>query len=454
MHCYNEHSFADDGAERLRQADNSQRRKNRIRRFYRKNALRARYSVGKKFCGGVEDMMLNVLNREDAVALIKEKTAHLRPGTEKVNIRDACGRILACDIVSSEDVPSFDRTTVDGYAVTAADTFGARDSIPAQLEINGEILMGESADFTLMSGQCSKISTGGMLPEGADAAVMVEHTDCAEGLCLIYKPVAPGENITKKGDDISAGETALKKGTLIKPSHIGVLAALGITETEVYKKPVFAVISTGDEIVNGNPKPGQIRDVNTFLLSAAIKEAGCEAIEYGTVADKREAIENAVKECVGAADAVIISGGSSAGARDMTVDIIDTLGETFFHGIAMKPGKPTIFGIVNDKPVFGLPGHPLAAYFVFRLIIGEYIRGLMNMPPEKPSGRAALAENIPSNHGREEFLCVKMNADNEIVPLHTKSGIISVLSEAAGFIRIPRNTEGINKGTVTGIYSL
>ncbi len=398
--------------------------------------------------------MLNVLNRKKAVELIKEKTATLSVESEKVNICDACGRALACDIVSPENVPSFDRTTVDGYAVNATDTFGAGASIPAQLEIIGEILMGESADFFLKRGQCAKISTGGMLPKGADAAVMVEHTDSENGLCLIYKSVAPGENIIKKGDDISAGETALKKGTLISPSQIGVLSALGITDVQVYKKPIISVISTGDEIVKDNPKPGQIRDVNTFLLSAAIKESGCDVFEYGAVADKREEIENAVKECVKTSDIVIISGGSSSGARDMTVDIIDTLGKAYFHGIAMKPGKPTIFGIINGKPVFGLPGHPLAAYFVFRLIVNEYIGKLMNMPPEKPAGNGILAENIPSNHGREEFLCVKMNENNEIVPLHTKSGVISVLSEATGFIRIPRNAEGINKGTVMEIYSL
>lgn len=398
--------------------------------------------------------MLNVLTREDAVELIKEKTVQLSVESEKVNIHNACGRVLACDIVSSENVPSFDRTTVDGYAVNAADTFGAGASIPAQLEIAGEILMGENADFSLRRGQCAKISTGGMLPKGADAAVMVEHTDSDNGLCLIYKSVAPGENITKKGDDISAGETALKKGTLISPSQIAVFAALGITDVQVYKKPIIAVISTGDEIVKDNPEPGQIRDVNTFLLSAAIKESGCDVFEYGAVADKKEEIENAVKECVKTSDAVIISGGSSAGARDMTVDIIDTLGKAYFHGIAMKPGKPTIFGIINGKPVFGLPGHPLAAYFVFRLIVNEYIGKLMNMSPKKPSGNGILAENIPSNHGREEFLCVKMNENNEIVPLHTKSGIISVLSEATGFIRIPRNAEGTNKGTVMEIYSL
>ena len=398
--------------------------------------------------------MLNVLNREDAVALIKEKTASLTPETEKVNIRDACGRITACDIVSPENVPSFDRTTVDGYAVNAADTFGAGASIPAQLEITGEILMGEKADSAVKRGQCVKISTGGMIPAGADAAVMVEHTDCDGNLCLVYKSVAPYENITREGDDIRSGETVLKRGTAIGPAQTGVLAALGITGVEVYKKPVVAVISTGDEIVTGTPGPGQIRDVNTFLLSAALKEYGCDVREYGAVADKRDAIETALKECLKTADAVIVSGGSSAGTRDMTVDIIDTLGRAYFHGIAMKPGKPTIFGIVENKPVFGLPGHPLAAYFVFRLVVAEYLRNILHLPDGKPSFKGTLAANIPSNHGREEFLCVSIDENNEIVPLHTKSGIISVLSEAKGFIRIPRNTEGLGKGTVTEVYGL
>ncbi len=398
--------------------------------------------------------MLNVLTRDEAVALIKEKTAQFVPETEKVNISSALGRTLAQDIVSKENIPSFDRTTVDGYAVIAADTFGAGSSAPVQLDIAGEILMGENADFTLERGQCAKISTGGMLPKGADAAVMVEHTDSGEGLCLIYKSAAPYENVTKTGDDISQNETALKKGTVITPAQIGVLSALGVYEVPVYKKPVIAVISTGDEIVKDNPEKGQIRDINTYLLSSAVKNYGCEVYEYGAVRDSREEIENAVKSCIKIADAVLISGGSSAGTRDMTVDITDTLGKAYFHGIAMKPGKPTIFGIVENKPVFGLPGHPLAAYFVFRLIVTEYIKNIMNMPADKPKKSGSLAVNIPSNHGREEFLCVKFNENNEVVPLHTKSGIVSVLSEAEGFIRIPRNAEGMFKGTAVEIYEL
>ena len=398
--------------------------------------------------------MLNVVSKDEAVEIVKSKTNRAVPENEKVNIENALGRTLCEDIVSPENVPAFDRTTVDGYAVHADDTFGASASIPAQLEIAGEILMGENADFSLESGKCVKISTGGMLPVGANAAVMVEHTDNADGLCLVYKSVAPYENVTKTGDDIAVGETALKKGTVITPAEIGIFASLGIYEIPVYKKPVFAIISTGDEIVKGDIKAGQIRDVNTYLLSSAAESFGCKPYVYGAVRDDYEEIRSAVSVCLEKADAVIVSGGSSAGARDMTVKIIDELGEVFFHGIAMKPGKPTIFGTVNGKPVFGLPGHPLAAYFVFRLIVCEYIKQIMNLPEEKSVKNAVLSVNIPSNHGREEYLCVKLNENGEAVPLHTKSGIISVLRQAEGFIKIPRDSEGIDRGTTVEIYRL
>ena len=398
--------------------------------------------------------MLSVLTKDEAVRLVREKTENLKPEVEIVSLSDSLGRTLAQNIVAEENIPSFNRTTVDGYALNASDTFGASNSMPAQLNIVGEILMGENADFSLKSGQCAKISTGGMLPEGANCAVMVEHTDEVQGLCLIYKSAAPYENVTKKGDDISEGALAIKKGTLITAAQIGVLSALGIEKVPVFKKCVIAIISTGDEIVSGKPEPGQIRDINTFLLSAKAKEKGCEVLCYGAVKDEKSAIKSAVEDCLKKADAVIISGGSSAGTRDMTVNIIDELGEVFFHGIAMKPGKPTIFGIAEGKPVFGLPGHPLAAYFVFRLIVNEYISGIMNMPELTAKKSAVLALNIPSNHGREEYLCIKYNENNEVVPIHTKSGIISVLSEAQGFIKISRNTEGLFKGTTVEIYEL
>lgn len=397
--------------------------------------------------------MLNVLTREEAVQIIRDKTAHIVPNTEKVKIDCALGRILSADIISTENIPSFDRTTVDGYAVCASDTFGAGGSSPVQLEIVGEILMGENANFTLKNGQCVKISTGGMLPNGADASVMVEHTDSEDELCLVYKSVAPFENVTKTGDDISIGETVLKKGTVISPKQIGVLSALGIYEISVFKKPIIAIISTGDEI-SKSPKLGQIRDINTYLLSSLATTYGFDVYEYGVVKDDRKDIENAVKKCLNKADAVLISGGSSAGTRDMTADIIDTFGKVYFHGIAMKPGKPTIFGMVDEKPVFGLPGHPLAAYFVFRLIVTEYLRNIMGMLVDKPKRNGLLSVNIPSNHGREEFLCIRYDENNKIVPVHTKSGIVSVLSEAEGFIVIPRNAEGLFKETNVDVYEL
>ena len=314
--------------------------------------------------------------------------------------------------------------------------------------------MGASPDFILRRGQCAKISTGGMLPAGADAVVMVEQTDEQDGLCLVFKSVFPGENITRRGDDIACGALAVPKGARLLPQHIGVLAALGQEIVSVYEKPAVAVISTGDEIVRSAPAYGQVRDVNSDLLCALLSARGCEPRFYGVVRDDRTAILQAVKDCLGSADAVLISGGSSAGTRDMTVSVLDELGEVFFHGIAMKPGKPTIFGAADGKPVFGLPGHPLAAYFVFRLIVSEFLCALHGVPQTGTTRTAALAVNVPSNHGREEYLCVRIDEHGEAVPLHTKSGVISVLSAADGFIRVPRDTEGLDKGAVVEVYDI
>lgn len=398
--------------------------------------------------------MLQVVTKEAAVSIIREKTAQLAPQTESVPLSGAAGRILASDLIAGEEIPAFDRSTVDGYAVCAADTFGAGAAVPAQLAITGEILMGEAAETPVRRGECVRISTGGMLPPGADAAVMVEQTEQAEDLCLIYRSVAPYENVTRRGDDVSRGDTVLKKGTVLHAAEIGVLAALGIRDVRVFKRPVIAIISTGDEIVDGTPQPGQIRDINSFLLAAAVREAGCEALVFGVVRDNRDAIEAAVKVCLQKADAVLLSGGSSAGTRDLTVQIIDALGEVYFHGVAMKPGKPTIFGMIGGKPVFGLPGHPLAAYFVFRLIVSEFLKSSLQQPAKTPFFTGPLAVNIPSNHGRTEFVCVRIGGAGEVLPVHTKSGIISVLSASDGYIEIPREAEGLAQGTIVKVYRL
>ena len=398
--------------------------------------------------------MLNVIAKAQAVACVREQLKTLTLPTQTVPLRSAVGRVLSKDIAAGEDIPAFDRTTVDGYAVHAADTFGAGAAIPAELDIVGEIAMGEAPSFALQRGQCAKISTGGMLPRGADAAVMVEHTDEQGDLCLVYAGVSPGANVTRRGDDITTGAVALKRGTRLGTAEIGVLAALGVYEVPVFRKPVVAVISTGDEIVTGTPQNGQMRDVNSFLLAAALEEFGCEAQMLGAVKDEKEKIEQTLLQSLPAADMVLLSGGSSAGTRDMTVDILKEHGDVFFHGIAMKPGKPTIFGMVQGKPVFGLPGHPLAAYFVFRLIVQEALRTLLHLPEERPSATAKLAVNVPSNHGREEYLCVKRLPDGTATPLHTKSGVISVLTQADGFFCIPRDAEGLQSGSETELFEV
>ena len=398
--------------------------------------------------------MLNVIAKDEAVACVREAVSKTPLSVQAVALKDALNRVLARNVNATEDVPPFDRTTVDGYAVIAADTFGAGAAIPAELEIVGEIPMGKPAAMSLRRGQCARISTGGMLPTFADAAVMVEQTEEADNLCLVYQSVAPGANVTKRGDDVRFGETVLRIGTRIGVPETGVLASLGVDHVPVFRKPCVAVISTGDEIVLGTPQPGQLRDINGALLTAAAERFGCDVRFFGAVRDDRIEIETALKRCLEFADVVLISGGSSAGARDMTVEILDSLGKVHFHGIAMKPGKPTIFGMAQGKPVFGLPGHPLAAYFVFRLIVCEALRAMLCLPQEKPTASRTLAVNIPSNHGREEYLCVKTQPDGTVVPLHTKSGVISVLTMADGFIRIPRDAEGLKAGTTLSIFEI
>lgn len=398
--------------------------------------------------------MLNVLSKEEAVAVVRAAAGEISLPTEPTELSDSAGRTLSRDIAAKEDVPAFDRSTVDGYAVRAFDTFGAGNAIPAQLRVCGEIAMGKAPDLSVRPGECVRIPTGGMLPEGTDAAVMVEHTDESHGLCLIYRPVSPGANVTKKGEDIRLGQTVLRKGTQISAAQVGVLAALGELQVPVFRRPVVSVISTGDELTDGPLAPGKIRDVNGSLLCEAVRAAGGEALFYGAFPDDRQKITDALRRCLDRSDIVLISGGSSAGTRDMTVDILGELGSVSFHGVAMKPGKPTIFGTVGGKAVFGLPGHPLAAYFVFRLIVLEHIDALLQRTPDRKLRDARLAENIPSNHGREEYLCVRFCDEDTVVPLHTRSGAISVLAEADGFIRIDRDAEGLEQGMKVTVYRI
>lgn len=399
--------------------------------------------------------MLKVVSTEAALEIIRDKFAEIKVGEETVSISDCLGRVLYSDILSCENIPAFDRSTVDGFAVKASDTYGCSESMPAQLNAVGEILMGEKAEVEIKDGECVRIATGGMLPDGADSVVMVEHTDTDFGdFCLIFKSVSPFENVTKKGDDIKENHVVFEKGRTLTSREVGVLAALGISRVSVVKKPRVGIISTGDEIVPvcGSVPFGKIRDINSHILSALFKELGCEGTEYGIIADRYDDIYNAVKKAVTENDIVLISGGSSAGVRDMTADIISTLGEVYIHGIAMKPGKPTIVGKIDGKAVFGLPGHPTAAYFVSLRLIRSLIDSVLcrrNIGIKTVKGR--LVQNISSNHGREEIICVRVSGE-DVMPVFGKSGVISLLSQSDGYIVIDRNCEGLKKGDEVNVF--
>ena len=392
--------------------------------------------------------MLKVITCEKALEIIKNEFKIINAGTESVSLAECLGRVLSESIVSSESIPAFDRSTVDGFAVIASDTYGSSESIPSQLDVIGEIPMGEKSSLTVNSGECVRISTGGMLPCGCDSVVMVENTDTSfDNFALIYKSVSPFENVTKKGDDIKTGQTVFEKGRALSSREIGALSCLGITRVNVYKKPRVGIISTGDEIIPAESEAvfGKIRDVNTHILSALVRELGCECVSYGIIKDNYGDIYSAVKKAVSENDIVLISGGSSAGTRDMTADIISSLGEVFFHGLSMKPGKPTIVGKIDNKAVFGLPGHPVAAYFVALRLISPLVSMVLGKSEKAVTLKGRLTQNISSNHGREEIVCVRY-ADGEVSPVFGKSGVVSLLSEGDGYIIIDRNCEGLRSG--------
>lgn len=397
--------------------------------------------------------MLTVVSVEKALEIQREAFDMKMP-CEKVALDEAVGRILGEDIISDECIPSFDRSVMDGFAVVSADTYGATENMPAMLTVRGEILMGEETGCSISRSECMKISTGGMLPQGADSVIMSEYTDEGfEGMCLCLRSTAPGENVTKKGDDVKSGERVLERGICISSAHTGVLAALGRVNISCVKKPRIGIISTGDELIQCCEKPaaGQVRDVNSLLTAALMKEHGCEIVNYGIVKDKRDILEAVFERALAECDSVLISGGSSKGARDMTAEIISGHGELLFHGLAMKPGKPSILGKCGGKAVFGLPGHPAAAYFVALRTVIPFIRQLTGSKERTLSFRYPLGTDIASNHGREEVVPVKIT-DGRIYPVFGKSGLVTLLSQADGYIIIDRNREGVFLGEETEVY--
>ena len=391
----------------------------------------------------------------------------LIPATEieLIDISAAAGRILAESVISEHDVPGFDRSTVDGYAVRAADTFGASESLPAMLRLDGSIKMGRSAGIMLASGCCREIATGGAMPEGADAVIMIEDTEPADPedeLRYLLKPVSPGQNIIFRGDDITAGSCLLAAGITLMPHHIGALAALGKTSVSVLRKLKIALISTGDELVKpgDNLTDGQIYDVNASMLTAMLKRAGTEINSFGIVSDELADLTSAISSASEDHDLVIISGGSSAGDRDHAAAAIAKHGQpgVIQHGLAVKPGKPTLIGLSDRLPIIGLPGHPVAAWFMADQIVLPLINLLCGRKPLiRKSIDAILARAIPANHGRQGFSAVMLQEDQRsqmpsAVPIASKSGLITTLRATDGYIMIDRNQEGLNSGSKVQVY--
>lgn len=375
---------------------------------------------------------------------------------ETIHLLSALDRILAEDVLAVEDLPPFRRSTVDGFAVRSVDTFGASETAPALLTIIGEVLMGQATPLRLLPGQAALIPTGGMLPQDADAVVMVEHTELPDTQnLLILKNAAPGENVINKGEDLECGTIILKAGQRLASQQIGALAACGIARIKVNCKIKVAVISTGDELVDIDRPAGygQIRDVNSYALSAMLIEAGCLVEPMGIIRDDYKQFLACLQRAVLTSQVVLISGGSSVGTRDYTIQAIQALEKpgVVFHGLAVKPGKPTIFGMAQAVPVFGLPGHPVAAMTMCEQLVKPAVRILSGQKDlhEKLHIRARLTRNIASAPGRDDFVNMKLSrADGEYqaTPILGKSGLIRLMVEADGVLHIPKDKSGLYEG--------
>jgi len=371
------------------------------------------------------------------------------PQREFVPLNESAGRVLAEPIRSDIDIPGFDRSVVDGYAVHAADTVGAGESMPAMLHCTARIAMGVSGPIWTGPGECAYVPTGGVIPDGADAVVMVENVEPAGDTVLVKKVVAFGENVLRHDEDFRKGEIVLPTGRRLSPQDTGVLAAAGCASVPVTRKPVVGIISTGNELVPFTqvPKRGQVRDANASMLGAYLQGYGCIPRQYGIVQDEQAAFESAVSYAVAECDVVLLSGGSSKDERDMTAGTIAVKGEVLVHGIAIAPGKPTIIGRIDGKPVFGLPGHPASAYIVLIAIVCPLLDRMIGVElPQVRTVTAVLDLNVPSQRGREDYVRVKVN-NGVATPLFGKSGLLNTLVASDGVIRIPAGSEGLEKGS-------
>jgi molybdopterin molybdotransferase len=392
-----------------------------------------------------------------------------RVTAERRRVEDALDRVLVGDATAPHELPTFVRSTVDGYALQAADTHGATQGLPAYLDVVAEVPMGALVTFGLGPGQAALVHTGGMVPEGADAVVMLEHTARTGGALFggrkgvvpqlgfesfgieVYRPAAVGENCIQPGEDVRAGELVLPAGHTLRPQDLGGLLAVGITEVEVARPPRIGIVSQGDEVVppDQEPGPGQVRDVNSYTLAGLVRRAGGIPIKYPIAPDRQEILDELVQRAHREADVVVITAGSSVSYRDLTVHAIDKLGPpgVLVHGVAIRPGKPTILAVCAGKPVFGLPGNPVSCINIFQRFVTPTIRLLLGAGPlPVRTVQARLARNIPAASGRADYVRVRLEeraGETWAVPVFGKSNLIFVLVRSAGVVEVPLNSNGI-----------
>jgi molybdopterin molybdotransferase len=378
---------------------------------------------------------------------------------EEVNLAAAGGRVLAASSTAPEEVPGFLRSTMDGYAVRAQDTFGASVGAPQYLAIKGEVTMGAAPTRSVTQGETLRVPTGAMLPEGADAVVMLEYTaEHPDGTLEVRRAVAPGENVLSPGEDVARGEALFSAGRLLRPQEIGLMAALGVTQVLVYQKPRVAIISSGDEIVplDGQPRPGQVRDSNAYLAAAQVAEWGGVPLRLGIVPDDFNALRQSLTAALEEADLILVSGGSSVGVRDLTLTAIQEMpgAEVLVHGVALRPGKPTILAALGPggrQPLLGLPGHPASAAVVMEVLGRPLLLRLAGLADPFPWGRtvsALLSRNLAGASGREDYVRVRLRREDETLwadPVLGPSGLLSPLVKSDGLVMIPLGLEGLFK---------
>ena len=399
---------------------------------------------------------LKTIPVEDAIQLIAEHFGHIRMAAETIPLSDALDSVLAEEIIASTYIPNFNRATVDGYAAMTEDLETCSESSPVKLTLIGHSKMGQQTSLQLQHGQCAYVPTGGEVPAGTQAMIKIEETlELGEDLVGFTQPVSTGLNMIFRGEDTKPGDRIIPVGKRLKIADTGTLAAMGIMDVPVMQKPRVGIISTGDEVVPASEEisGGMIRDANAPMLANAIHVNGGQPVFFGIVKDEIESVQQLMQKAIQECDLLIISGGTSMDIRDTVASIISQLGQVIVHGITLKPGKPTIIGTIQGKPVFGLPGNPVSAYFTYHLLVRPLLHSMLGTPLVDHFIQLPLAKAVSPNDGRQEYIPVIIQ-DGLVHPVAFKSGLITTVSCADGYICMPRGAAGIPKNTLVKVTYL